>query len=97
MRASVHACMHALKAAEKSTKSSTCTNLPVNCRLCRVVKWSMLGHMRKEHTDYPTDECAIPQEEANNVKDKISQTYLINGLAFCKYCCFNLHVLFGMR
>ena len=46
----------------------------------------MLGHMRKEHSDYPADECAhgllkryllsrpwcaIPQEEANNVKDEI--------------------------
>ena len=31
----------------------------------------MLGHMRKEHSDYRADECAIPQEEENNVKDKI--------------------------
>ena len=62
-----------LKAAEKSSKSSPCTNRPLNCRLCKVVKWSysMLGHMRKEHSDYPADECAIPQEEENNVKDKI--------------------------
>ena len=62
-----------LKAAEKSSKSSPCTNRPVNCHLCKVVKWSynMLGHMRKEHSDYPAVECAIPQEEENNVKDKI--------------------------
>ena len=62
-----------LKAAENSSKSSQCTNLPVNCCLCKVVKWSysMLGHMRKEHSDYPADECTIPQEEANNVNNKV--------------------------
>ena len=31
----------------------------------------MLGHTRKEHSDYPKDGCAIPQEEENSVKDKI--------------------------
>ena len=38
-----------LKAAEKSTKSSPCTNRPVTCSLCNVTEWSynMLGHMKK--------------------------------------------------
>ena len=29
-----------LKAAEKSTKSSPCTNRPVTCNLCNVTEWS---------------------------------------------------------
>ena len=47
----------------------------------------MLGHMRKEHSDYPADECAIPQEEENNV---------INGLDFCNYCCVSIFMFYSV-
>ena len=48
-------CKFSLKAAEKPTKSGPCTNRPIRCYICAVVKWSysLPKHFRDMHTDHP--------------------------------------------
>lgn len=44
-----------LKSAEKSTKSSPCTNRPITCEHCKTVQWSynLPKHCKEKHSDYP--------------------------------------------
>ena len=43
------------KSAEKSTKSSPCTNRPITCEHCKTVQWSynLPKHCKEKHSDYP--------------------------------------------
>ena len=56
-----------LKSASKVTKTSPCTNRPVECPTCKRIFWSynMYSHYKENHPDYGKDNCLISEEERN--------------------------------
>ena len=66
-----HFSKFSLKAAEKSTKSSPCTNRPISCTVCHVVVWSysLSGHYKQVHQEV-VPPVMVPDEEKNLVLSK---------------------------
>ena len=60
-----------LKAAEKCTKSSPCTNRPVKCNFCNAIVW--LYHLIEHHKNFHSDQ-ESPLDISNEEKELVKKT-----------------------
>ena len=53
------------KSAAKSTKTSSCTNRPIECPTCKIIYWSynMYKHFESNHSDFDRKKWMVTDEE----------------------------------